>query len=396
LTPRGRFRPGQRAALTLLFLQASTSCAQRVAAPPLKVRRAVALVEVARGLDQPVALTFAPGEPDRVYIVEKSGRVRVLERGQLLPVPLVDVSAEVSRGAEQGLLGLAFHPRYAENGRLFLGYTDPLGNPRVVERRPRDPAFSRVWLTIAHPYANHNGGDVVFGPDGLLYVGTGDGGDAYDPHRNGQNPAAPLGKMLRIDVDRPPAPSHTSPTADAFDPIIETRAMGLRNPWRYSFDRATGDLYIADVGQDRYEEVDVLTPAEVRSGGQNFGWSVTEGRHCVRRFHYCDARGMVEPVLEFTHREGCSIIGGHVYRGRALPELSGAYFFADYCTALIRSFRWVSTAKGTVTDYWEWRPTLDPEFKLAQITSFGEDAAGELYLLTQEGAVYRFSRRAAE
>jgi glucose/arabinose dehydrogenase len=348
----------------------------------------VTLRVVARGLSQPLALTFAPGEADRLYVVEKTGRVRILDSpsGRVQPAPFLDLSPRVSHGSEQGLLGLAFHPRYAENGRLYLDYTDRFGDTQIIElraaplRQAVDPTSERHLLTIKKPYANHNGGDVVFGPDGLLYIGTGDGGAANDPHGNGQNPSALLGKLLRLDVD-------------AAEPRPEMRAIGLRNPWRYAFDRQTGDLYIADVGQDRFEEVDVLAADEVRSGGQNLGWNVVEGLHHCLRGRSCvergvDGRPMVDPVLEYTHRTGCSITGGFVYRGRALPELDGSYFYGDYCTAIVRSFRYDARSRR-VFDAWDWRPTLDPESRLAQISSFGEDAAGELYLLSLDGTIYQ-------
>jgi glucose/arabinose dehydrogenase len=231
-----------------------------------------------------------------------------------------------------------------------------------------DAASARLILFLKQPYANHNGGDVVFGPDGKLYVGTGDGGSARDPHGNGQNPAALLGKMLRLDVD-------------AAAPRPEIVAIGLRNPWRYAFD---GDvLYIADVGQDRYEEIDVVPLAAL--AGANFGWNVLEGRHCLEGAS-CDDKGMIAPVVEYDHRSGCSVTGGQVYRGKALPQLAGIYFFSDYCTGLVRGFRW---RDGAVADYWDWKPALDPAHRLAAVSSFGVDADGELYILSLDGIVWK-------
>ena len=340
------------------------------------------LVAVARRLDKPLDLRVAPGDPARrLFIVEKTGRIKILKDGAVAAVPFLDVSGRVSGGGEQGLLGLAFHPRYAENGRFFIDYTDRAGDTRLVEMRVSnepdraDSASARQLLFIKQPYANHNGGDVVFGPDGKLYVGTGDGGSARDPHRNGQNPKALLGKMLRIDVD-------------AAEPHPEIVAIGLRNPWRYAFDRRTDVLYIGDVGQNQYEEVDVVPLAALP--GKNFGWNVLEGFHCLEGAR-CDATGMTPPVVEYDHKDGCSITGGAVYRGKALPELGGVYFFADYCTGLLRGFRWKD---GALSDYWDWKPALDPQHRLASVSSFGEDADGELYILSLDGVVWKLVRAA--
>jgi glucose/arabinose dehydrogenase len=236
---------------------------------------------------------------------------------------------------------------------------------------PIDANAGREILFVAQPYANHNGGNLVFGPDGKLYVGLGDGGSGYDPRKHGQDRAVFLAKMLRVEVE--------SAKTEIFD-------IGLRNPWRYSFDRKTHDLWIADVGQDRWEEIDVQ-PAG--SGPLNFGWSVMEGRHCLRGAG-CDAAGMVAPIVEYSHKTGCSITGGFVYRGRALPELDGSYFYADYCTAILRSVRWQS---GKTWDAWDWKRALDPDFKLATLSAFGEDQDGELYLLSLEGPIYKLVRK---
>ena len=356
-----------------------------VPAPP-GVAEHVKLAVFARGLESPVCLTFAPGDKaGRLFAVEKAGRVRILSpKGEVQPKPFLDMVPRISkRHLEQGLLALAFHPRYAENGRLYVYFNDPKGEERLVEMHVAkddpdrvDPAGERELLHQTKPFLNHNGGGLAFGPDGRLYLGLGDGGSGGDPFGNAQNPKSLLGKMLRFDVDG----------AEAKPEVLET---GLRNPWRFAFDRKTGDLYIADVGQDLYEEVDVVPAAAVASGGQNFGWNVTEGFHCYKPRRDCDKTGITPPVLEYGHREGCSITGGFVYRGKEIPELDGLYFYADYCTGLLRSFRY---KEGAAADSWDWKAALDPEQRLATISSFGEDAAGELYILSLDGPIYRFKR----
>lgn len=343
----------------------------------------VTLAPFATGLDEPVGLTFAPGDAQkRLFVVEKNGRIVITRGGgKAAPEPFLDFSARVSRASEQGLLGLAFHPRYAENGRFFINYTDREGDTRIAELRvssadpnKADPASEKELLRIDQPYSNHNGGNLIFGPDGKLYIGMGDGGSRNDPQRNGQNKQSLLGKMLRLDVD-------------VSSPAPEIIQIGLRNPWRYSFDRKTGDLYIADVGQNRFEEVNVV-PAG-RMEGHNFGWNIVEGnKHCLFD-EPCDQSGLTAPVMEYRSSEGCSITGGFVYRGRELPELDGHYFYADYCTALIRSFRYEG---GRAVDSRSWKAELDPMGKVSKVTAFGEDEAGELYLLSQDGPIFRFTR----
>lgn len=352
-------------------------------AAPGAQSRGVALVTFASGLKEPIGLTFAPGDgSDRLFVIEKNGRIVLLRGGGKVDAePFLDIGPRVSRGSEQGLLGLAFHPRYAENGRFFINYTDREGDTRIAELRVSkdnadraDTGAERELLRIDQPYSNHNGGNLVFGPDGKLYIGMGDGGSRDDPQKNGQNKQSLLGKMLRLDVDAPsPAPE-----------IIQT---GLRNPWRYSFDRKTGDLYIADVGQNRFEEVNVVTAGNI--DGHNFGWNIVEGNsHCLFG-EPCDKTGLTAPVLEYKSSEGCSITGGHVYRGRELPELDGHYFYADYCTALLRSFRYEG---GRAAQARDWKAELDPKNRLSKLTAFGEDKDGELYLLSQDGPIYRFAR----
>jgi hypothetical protein len=364
--------------------------------PPLEVARSVKLEPVITALSQPVWMTYVPGDVQaRLFVVEKAGTVRVLRRERdrrwhVDAQPLVDIGPRLSSATEEGLLGLAFHPRFTTNRKLYIYYTDKHENIRVAEFRVRDSGDSvdysseRELLMIKHPFNNHNGGQLIFGPDGKLWLGTGDGGWANDPFGNGQDRRSHLGKLMRLDVD-------------ADKPTLETVMIGLRNPWRFSFDRKTQDLYIADVGQDRYEEVDVVAHDRIggriggrigwRIGGQNLGWKIMEGLHC-RSGDRCDRRGLTLPVVEYNHKAGCSITGGFVYRGRALPLVDGAYFYADYCTALIRSFRWRDAEVPSVTNEWDWRPVLDPALRLSSIASFAEDEAGELYIISLEGTIY--------
>ena len=296
----------------------------------------------------------------RLFVVEKQGPIRILKGKTFEPKPFLDLTGKVSlwkrENSEQGLLGLAFHPKYLENGRFFIHYTDLDWKTRVVEYRVRkddpnqaDPASARDLLVLHQPYDNHNGGDLEFGPDGKLYVLLGDGGSGGDPHYLAQNPRTLLGKMIRFDVD-------------AEKPAPEVLGSGLRNPWRYSFDRKTGDLYIADVGQNVFEYVHFV-PARRVAGPLNFGWNTIEGKHCFQA-ETCSRKGFTQAVVEYPHSEGCSITGGYAYRGKALPELAGAYFYSDYCTALLRSFR---MKNGKVVDSWDWKQALDPESQVAQV-----------------------------
>jgi glucose/arabinose dehydrogenase len=361
-----------------------------VAAPPPPVPPAIArkarLEVLTTETTEALGLLAAPDEPaGRLFLVEKRGKVRILRGKKIDATPFLDLTGKVSLeprdNGEQGLLGLAFHPGYAQNGRFYLNFTDPKGHTRVVERKVdatspdrADSAFSRELLMVEQPYANHNAGDLGFGPDGKLYVLLGDGGAGDDPQNFAQNPQSRLGKALRLDVD-------------AAQASVEVVGKGLRNPWRYSFDSKTKDLYIADIGQRQWEYIHLVPGGKL--AGQNFGWRIVEGKHCFMA-KTCNKRGLHAPVLEYNHREGCSITGGHVYRGKALPELDGHYFYSDYCTAILRSFR---IKGGRVTDHWDWKAALDPEFKLARIASFGTDQDGELYLVSHEGPVYKLVAR---
>jgi glucose/arabinose dehydrogenase len=369
--------------IALLVLLATSALAQtKVPEPPPLTGPQPILRPWARGLQQPVGLVAAPGDPvpKRLYAVEKVGRVRAIRDGLVEENALLDVSQRVSRATEQGLLGLAFHPKYADNGRLFIWFTDLRGDIRISEWRLKkgtgrvDPASEREILHIEHhAHNNHDGGQLLFGPDGKLWCGPGDGGSHDDPHDNGQNRAALLGKILRIDVDADP-------------PKIETHMIGARNPWRFSFDRKSGDLYIADVGQNKWEEIDVLAADDALRGGQNLGWAVLEGTHCHKPSSNCRSDGMTMPVVEYPHPIGCSVTGGFVYRGKALPQLDGIYFYSDFCTAMFRGFRWKD---GRVTDHYDWKALLDPDFKIAQVASFAEDADGELYVISLDGTIFK-------
>ncbi|MBZ0234918.1 MAG: PQQ-dependent sugar dehydrogenase [Deltaproteobacteria bacterium] len=354
---------------------------EALGAPPADVAN-LQLVRVAGDFERPVALVAAPGDPrKRLFVVEQVGQIRILENGAVKDGRVLDIRKLVSRDNEQGLLGLAFHPRFAENKKLYIHYTDRGGDTNVVEYQvsATDPdridlASERQILRVEQPYSNHNGGHVLFGPDDKLWVGLGDGGAAGDPLKAGQDDKQLLSKMLRIDVDAP-------------RPKVEIVAKGLRNPWRYAFDPATGDLYIGDVGQNKWESIFVVPGDKLT--GHNFGWSVAEGRHCYERGR-CDMSKFTPPVADYDHTVGCSVTGGVVYRGKALPALDGVYFYADYCTAIIRSFRW---RPDGIRQHWEWKPILDPQSRLGQVSSFGVDHDGEIYLLLLGGDILRLSSR---
>jgi glucose/arabinose dehydrogenase len=345
----------------------------------------LALELVASGFDQPVHVMAPSGDP-RLFVVEQPGRILIVRDSRTLPTPFLDIRERVGSGGERGLLSVAFHPRYESNGRFYVNYTDKAGDTHVarftVSRDPNraDPASERTLLVIEQPYSNHNGGHILFGPDGMLYIGMGDGGSAGDPQGNGQDRSTLLGDLLRIDVDRgePYAIPAGNPFAGREGMRPEIWAWGLRNPWRIAFDPEGRFVYIADVGQNRREEIDV---ADARRAGINYGWNVWEGTRCFRGSR-CDSTGMTMPVVEVEHPDGCSITGGYVYRGRAMPRLAGHYFYSDYCAGWIRSFRWDGSA---VRDHREWKGLNG-----GAVSSFGEDGAGELYLVSHDGRIHRF------
>ena len=351
---------------------------------------ALALETVATGLSSPLLLVAPPGD-SRLFIVEQPGRIRVVKGGTLLSTPFLDLSGRVLSGGEQGLLGLAFHPRYGENGFLYVNYTDLGGTTQVVRfrTRPDDPdradaASARTILSIPQPFGNHNGGHLAFAPDGTLWIGTGDGGSGGDPQNQAQNPGTLLGAMLRIDVDR--GDPYAIPPGNPFaggSGRPEIWATGLRNPWRWSFDPPSGQVYIADVGQNRWEEVNV---APLAQGGINYGWRLTEGPDCFNPASGCNRSGLRPPVVSYGRTDGCSVTGGYVYRGDAVPSLRGHYLFGDFCQGWVRSFRYRpgdSGAPGTAEEPREWFRDL------GRILSFGVDAEGEVYVLTQDGRVRR-------
>ncbi|WP_332862824.1 PQQ-dependent sugar dehydrogenase [Janthinobacterium svalbardensis] len=356
---------------------------------------ALALQEVASGLDAPIFLTAPPGD-SRLFIVERPGRIRVLQNGNLLATPFLDISPLTTTNGERGLLSLAFHPQYASNGYFFIYYTNLAGDI-VIERRQvsagnanvADPLSALTILTIPHPtFNNHYGGLLSFGPDGYLYAGTGDGGSAGDPPGNAQNTQVLLGKLLRLDVNastvaQPYAIPPGNPFAGTPGGRAEIWAYGLRNPWRYAFDVPAQLLYIADVGQANWEEVDVRP---VGQAGNNYGWNIMEGLHCYNSAS-CNEAGLVLPAIEYGHDTagGCSITGGYVYRGTALPELAGQYLYSDYCSGWLKSFSYSNGTASAVTD---WGIS-----NVGNILSFGQDAQNELYMLSGTGKVYRVVRK---
>ena len=341
---------------------------------------------VAQGLAAPVLVTAPVGDP-RLFVVEQPGRIRAISDGALAPEPYLDIRAKVGYGGERGLLGLAFDPDFRANGRFFVAYTDLEGD-FVLEAYMdadsgdrADPTSGVVFLRVEQPYSNHNGGHIAFGPDGMLYVGLGDGGSGGDPHGHGQDLSTLLGSLLRIDVSRQAGPPYEVPPDNPFVGVDGARpeiwAYGLRNPWRFSFDPHGGTLYIGDVGQSRWEEIDAVGAAE---GGHNFGWNTMEGQECFGGTS-CSLEGLTLPVAVYGHDQGCSVTGGYAYNGNAIPALQGRYLYADYCEGWVRTF--VLDPSGQASD-----PATLALGSLGWVTSFGEDAQGELYIVTAEGSVF--------
>lgn len=343
--------------------------------------------QVVSGLQLPTNIVNAGDGSGRLFIVERPGRIRIVQDGRLLAAPFLDIAGHVGdKGSEQGLLGLVFHPKYKENGYFYVNYTDNTGNTVIArfqvtgDPNVADPGSEKNLLGVGQPFPNHNGGSMAFGPDGYLYLGLGDGGAGGDPFGNGQSINVLLGKILRLDVD------HGDPYAiPADNPFAggggkpEIWAYGLRNPWRFSFDSANGDFYIGDVGQDVWEEIDYLPAGS--PGGANFGWNAMEGKHPYKG---SDSASFVAPVIDYSHDVGgCSVTGGYVYRGAALPEWQGVYLYADYCSGNLWGL--LKTDAG-------WQSTLLFETQMS-ISTFGVDENGEIYFAWYGGGIYRLEKR---
>ena len=350
----------------------------------------LSLEAVASGFDRPLYLT-APPNDERLFVVEQAGRVLVVRGGAANPRPFLDIRPLVSGGPERGLLSMAFHPAYESNGFFYVSYTDGGADTRIerytVSSDPdvADASSAKLILAVEQPRANHNGGHILFGSDGMLYVALGDGGGAGDPDGNGQDTGTLLGSLLRLDVDG--GDPYAIPPDNPFVGGAgrdEIWAFGLRNPWRIAFDPPTAQLYIADVGQSDFEEVNV---ADDDDAGLNYGWNIMEGAHCFPsgpQGQNCDETGLVLPIVEYGHDEGCAVTGGFVYRGEDLPEIAGQYFYSDFCSGFLRSF---VAAAGTATELTEWDVG-----ELADVLSFGRDARGELYILSADGRVLKIVR----
>jgi glucose/arabinose dehydrogenase len=353
----------------------------------------ISLTLVASGFTHPLGITHAGDNSGRIFIIEQGGLVKIIKGGVVLPAPFLDVSGLLkSASGEQGLLGIAFPPGYGPaKPYMYIDYTGTQGTGDTVIARFTasansdvvDPASEQTLLTVVQPFTNHNGGQIAFGSDGYLYIGLGDGGSGGDPFKNAQNPGVLLGKLLRIDVGAGTGP-YTVPGTNPFVGNAAYRpeiwSLGLRNPWRFSFDRVTGDLYIADVGQNSYEEVDYQPASSV--GGENYGWNIMEGLHCYNTAS-CDTMGLTLPLVEYDHSGGnCSITGGYVYRGAQFPSLQGVYFYGDYCSGRIWGMKRAGTTFST-------RLLLDSGML---ISTFGEDEAGEIYVADHgAGNIYRIT-----
>lgn len=392
IAPPETASPSLAASPSVSAIPTLASTQQPTALPAVKI----GLETIASGLPGPIGVSIAPGEP-RLFVIGQTGRIVIVDGGKVAGT-FLDISGRISCCGERGLLGLAFHPQFASNGRFFVRYTDSAGDIRIsefhVSANPNvaDPGSEKVLLTIPHPsFSNHNGGRIVFGPDGYLYIGTGDGGSGGDPNNHGQSLATLLGKMLRIDVDgtsagKPYAIPPDNPFVGQSGKLPEIFSYGLRNPYSFSFDRLTGDLWIADVGQDLWEEID-RAPASTGGGnGTDFGWSIMEGNHCFKPTTGCNATGLTPPYAEYGHgtndSNGCAIIGGYVYRGAAYPQLYGRYFFGDECSGHI----WDVPAAGGSPQ--------TPQLLLSSglnIDGWGQDANGELYLVAANGVLYRLT-----
>jgi glucose/arabinose dehydrogenase len=339
-------------------------------APSGEAQQQLSIRPFASGLSDLTAIASTPAEPRRLYAVEQVGRIRYFVNGRLRGT-FLDIRNRVQSGGEQGLLSVAFHPNYARNHRFYVNYTDRSGNTRVIEFRSRNgvglKSTGRQLLFVRQPYANHNGGELQFDRKGRLYVGMGDGGSAGDPGNRAQNPNQQLGKLLRI-----------NPLARGAR--WQMIGLGLRNPWRFSFDRANGDLYIGDVGQGAWEEIDYRAAAQIGTVA-NYGWRAFEGRARFSNTTLGPGQ-VVAPVYVYSHDDGCSVTGGYVYRGRAVGAAAGRYFFGDYCSGIIWSLR---IDNGRAVD------VRRESFRVGSLTSLGEDVAGELYFATGNGRIVKLA-----
>jgi glucose/arabinose dehydrogenase len=350
----------------------------------------LALTPVVSGLSSPVDLQFPNDGTGRMFVVQQQGSIRIVANGSLVSTPFLNITAKVSSGGEMGLLGLAFHPQFTQNHLFYVHYDRTIGGQiqsviaeyhvSVGDANIADPASERILLTVDQPFSNHKGGQMVFGPDGFLYIGFGDGGSGGDPMGNGQNLQTLLGKMLRIDVNsqsggRQYAIPPTNPFAGGGG-MPEIFAYGLRNPWRFSFERGGSRFFVGDVGQDKYEEIDIL------ESGKNYGWNVMEGMHCFNPASGCNMSGLTMPIAEYSHSEGEAVMGGFVYRGSAIPSLAGAYVFGDYISGTM--WELVEAPAGMWTRTQLFSTGLN-------MSSFGQDAAGELYVVDYGGNVLKLT-----
>jgi glucose/arabinose dehydrogenase len=381
-------------ATTLYMLTAVNPAGTAEAETELRVEEApgplvLEAVEIARDLPLPTSIKSAGDGTDRLFVTLQEGQIRVLEDDQLLPEPFLDVSQLVSCCGERGLLDVAFHPSYGENGLFFVNYTDVEGHTVVARYRVSDDPnradadSAEIVFRVEQPFGNHNGGQTKFGPDGYLYIALGDGGAGGDPQNHGQNTMTLLGSLLRIDVDggEPYLVPEDNPFVGVENAHDEIWAYGLRNPWRFSFDRESGDLWIADVGQNTREEVNVQPASS--PGGENYGWNIMEGSLCFPPGSDCDPSGLVLPVLEYETGENCAVTGGYRYRGEDIPALEGAYLYGDYCSGRI----WGASQENGA---WSSEELLHTSLR---ITSFGEDERGEIYLANHGGTVHRLVAR---
>jgi glucose/arabinose dehydrogenase len=375
--------------LSALALLTCTSTPTAIELPP-EGSGSLHLIAVAGSYNNPLYVTAPPGDTARLFVVEQAGTIRVVQHGQLLATPFMDITGRVGSGGERGLLSMAFHPSYATNGFFYVNYTDLNGDTHVerfsvsaADSNVADTASHKLIIFIKQPYPNHNGGLVMFGPDGMLYIGMGDGGSGGDPQNRAQNPDSLLGKLLRIDVNGgdPYAIPNGNPYKNGGG-APEIWALGLRNPWRFAFDPPRGLLYIADVGEVTWEEVDVEPASQA---GLNYGWRIMEGAHCFNP-DPCSSAGLMLPRVEYSHADGCAVMGGFVYRGALSPMLVGEYFFSDLCSGWLRSFTFANNAVAT-------RTLWTPDIGLNSPHSFGQDARGEIYVVDGgAGTVYRIAQ----